>query len=735
MSDALPPGFEVQTDPGAPPAGASSLPAGFELQSDPGAPPSGHPAAADPALTVGRGAKLFGAGALHGLGGIEETGAGLIQGAAGLYKKYVDPSSLVAPLAGALAGSAKDEVQEGLSKLPTPQGTAESGIYNAGEGVGRVLPFAIAPETLPGALLSSETGEAARTGVGAMGGSPTAQNVADIAGSLATSLPAAVSAGVRGLARGTSGLATQQSIADFDSLGMPVSAGTVTGNRAILGLERTVAAMPGGAGRMERLYAQQAAGASGTVDGIINNLSGGTLATPTAGGEAVEQGVKNTIGTIRTNAKNAYAAVDQVVPHDTPIDVSGTSQLLKQLTTPAQGAEATTGSLIAPKIKALADNLQADTAATGAIPYQAARQLKTSIGDQIDWSPFPTDPANGALKRIYSQLGADIDQGASSLGPNAAQTVRAANAQYAAAMDQLDGLQRVVNKNGGPEAIFNAALAGSGPKGGATVINRVMGALDQDQKNIFAASVLRRMATPSPGSPTTEFNPAQFLTQWNQMNPEARQAIFGALQNGYRQSLDTLTRNLSKLKVANSVLMNPSGTGAKAGHMALWADILGSVPVMFAEPRAGLAMLGGAAATWTGSNLAARVLTNPNAVKWLAQATAAPTGRLLGSGAAIFQSRSQKAGADSSANAPSGKSTPPSEVRQGSTFPDGTPTGIQPATGRTTGGRVDHEALVSRLMGRWHAARKAAKRTTEPLLRFPDETIQRALEITGRSPV
>ena len=691
-------------------------------------------------LTLSRGAKLFGSGIAKGAGAMEETGARLVRGAAGLYQKYIDPYSVVAPLTGELAGAVENEVGKGIAKLPTPQGTAETGVYNAGEGVGRVLPFAVAPETLPGALLSSEVGEGARTAVGAAGGSSTAQNVADIAGGLATSVPTLASAAVRGLARGASGLATQQSINDFESMGMPVSAGTVTGNRALLGIERTVAAMPGGAGRMERLYADQGKGASGMVDGIIDNLTGGTLATPTAGGEAVEQGVKNTIGTVRSNAKSAYAAVDQIVPHDTPIDVSGTSQLLKQLTTPAQGAEATTGSLIAPKIKALADNLQTDTAATGRIPYAAARQLKTSIGDQIDWSPFPTDPANGALKRIYGQLGADIDQGASSLGPNAAQTVRAANAQYAANMDRLEGLQRIVGKNGGPEAVFNAALSGSGPKGGATVVSRVMDALDPQQKNIFAASVLRRMATPSPGSPTTEFSPSQFLTQWNKMNPEAREATFGGLPNGYKQSLDTLTRNLSRLKVGNSVLMNPSGTAAKLGHTAFLADMIGSVPVMFAQPHAGFAMAGFGTAAWAGANVAARVLTNPNAVRWLSQATAVPSGRLLGSAAAAFSAPRSASSSQqdqiSTFRPTQSQWRPPAASSQERALlpspkpsPDRTPSGERTATSRASGGKVDHEALVSRLMGRWHAARKAANETTKPLLNESDATIAKALSI------
>ena len=64
------------------------------------------------------------------------------------------------------------------------------------------------------------------------------------------------------------------------------------------------------------------------------------------------------------------------------------------------------------------------------------------------------------------------------------------------------------------------------------------------------------------------------------------------------------------------------------------------------------------------------------------------------------------------------------------------PQGAQPdnqnTTGRASGGKVDHDALVGRLMDRWHAARKVAKKTTEPLLSVPDPVVAKALEIAAR---
>jgi hypothetical protein len=48
---------------------------------------------------------------------------------------------------------------------------------------------------------------------------------------------------------------------------------------------------------------------------------------------------------------------------------------------------------------------------------------------------------------------------------------------------------------------------------------------------------------------------------------------------------------------------------------------------------------------------------------------------------------------------------------------------------RATGGKVDHEALVERLIQRWKAAKKATDKTSEKLLSVPDATITKALKI------
>jgi hypothetical protein len=52
-----------------------------------------------------------------------------------------------------------------------------------------------------------------------------------------------------------------------------------------------------------------------------------------------------------------------------------------------------------------------------------------------------------------------------------------------------------------------------------------------------------------------------------------------------------------------------------------------------------------------------------------------------------------------------------------------------PIITRAAGGKVDHEVLVERLMQRWKAAKKMSDAGTETLLKVPDASIIRALDI------
>jgi hypothetical protein len=58
---------------------------------------------------------------------------------------------------------------------------------------------------------------------------------------------------------------------------------------------------------------------------------------------------------------------------------------------------------------------------------------------------------------------------------------------------------------------------------------------------------------------------------------------------------------------------------------------------------------------------------------------------------------------------------------------------LTPPVARASGGRVDNiDALVNKLIKRWKAAKKETDAGTKPMLKLPDATVVKALEIAGR---
>jgi hypothetical protein len=590
--------------------------------------------------TVNRYAGLANRALLGGAAALPSELAGLVQGAGAEvadkfgYHQTAPPSSNGAPYSPQLSDfvhpdkwqQAAEYFADHTLGTPQPQTPTERVFSRAVQAV----PSAVLAPEAPVAGALSAAGSAGASQIAAENGAgPLGQTIAGLAGGFGPGLAAGgTAAALRGLARGGEAgrTAVQQAIDDFaQSGGITPTVGQATGSHALLGIERNVSRIPGGGGPFAALAARQAAGLQGTVDDITSNLAGGTPITPTTAGSAVQAGIESNVKQLKANAAAAYDHVDSLVPPETPVPVTNTLQALQRIVTPTPGAEASTAGLVPPKLKTMYDNLQTDLQQNGGnvVPYGALKALKSAVGEQTTFGPFPTDPANGAMKQVYGAIRQDLNTGAASVSPEAQQALTDANSMYAQNQQKLDVLDGVVSRNGGPETVFNVAL--SGTKQGASTVNQVLSALNQDQRNLFAAALLKRMATASPGMQTSAagdtFNVDQFLTNWSKISPDARQAIFGNLPDDYSQNLNTLARNIAALKASNRVLANPSGSAGGIAHSIWWMDLIGSVPMLFVSPHVAVGEAATALGTASAANIAARVLTSPKAVDWLARKT------------------------------------------------------------------------------------------------------------------
>lgn len=516
------------------------------------------------------------------------------------------------------------------------------GTLTAGRSIAPTLARAApAPNVVPtlgekaGAFLTAQPGLQVASTLGSSSAASLAkENGAGAGGQLAAALagglgPGALlqggSAALRGVVRGRSGEAMRNTISDFEALGTTPSVGQASGNVGLQGVESLLAGAPTSAGVMRRFATAQGAD-------IAKNLgerSRALAADPTRqnAGAAIERGVAAFKGDVTARRRALYDAVDQLVPSDTPVRLDRTNAELARLTAVDPGAPASAASMIPDDVTQLARNIASDLGEGGtALPYQTFKDLRSNLGNGLFDFTLTPDRATSQLRGVYRAMGDDIEAAVQAQGGKAPEALARANAYFKSTQEQLKQLERVVNKAGGPEKVYNAVMAGSGE--GGTTLKRVMEALPDDGKKSLTAAVLNRMGRPMPGQaglPAEQFSPGTFMTNWSKLSDEARRELFGHYGPGFAKDMDQIARVADNIKAGSQVFANPSGSTNRAAAYTYGAALVASLMDVTGTTTAQLLGAGLAA------NGGSRLLTNPRFVKWLARATTAPVGSVAGS--------------------------------------------------------------------------------------------------------
>lgn len=551
------------------------------------------------------GEALTGTGATLGIGGLlnlGRTGASM----AGSQAALINPAA-------ASAGSAAP------SLVANPGAAARAGDLLASQPGLQVL-STMGGAAAGGAARESDAGIAAQLAASVLGGlAPTAA----VAG-----VPMAARGVIRGGEENRANLAA--AVDDFTALGgASPTVGQGTGSRLRQAAETLLGAGPTSSGVIARAGAEQ----GDRIGQGLSDLARGMSRNPTAegAGRAIQSGVGTFSRNTRAQRRALYWQVDQQVPGDTPVDLSRTQRTLAAMTAPTPGAEATTGALINPELKRIADNLATDLDASGGagLPYEAVKGLRTRLGEEAFSFSLTPDKPTAQLRQLYGALTDDLTEVAKQAGPAAERAVMRANRYYRASQKRLELLEDVVGRNGGPERVFQAAMQGT--REGATVLRSVMRSLPEDAQKDVTAAVIKRMGMANPGAQGAvgaaggadeAFSAATFLTNWNRLSPEARAALFNRYGGDMSDDIDRIARVAERIKEGSGVLRNPSGTAAQSAAFG-YAGTLAAALMTGNTPMAGGLMVSGAFA-----NGFARAMTNPQFVKWLARTTDLPVGAL-----------------------------------------------------------------------------------------------------------
>lgn len=407
-----------------------------------------------------------------------------------------------------------------------------------------------------------------------------------------------------------------QAVDEAAQIGVDLPAAAASDLRTPKLFDRFLSKFPGSATTME----DTARKTIGQIDDAINSRMGGSKAvTQQEAGSMIQKGAERYVNRFQKVAGKLYDRLDDQIPQEQLINPAALKAAVNSEVKPFLN-NPEFRSLLPATVNTL-DDLLAPSKGTldlvnggyhqieKEIPYELLKRLRTNIGDKLSKSYLLADEQQGALKSLYGALTEDMRATAQAQGPAAIKAFERANSFYAKGAEQIEGALQKVTANKYPEQVYDAAL--SGTKQGGSKIQGIMKALTADEREVLRGTVVKRMGLATPGQQNAAgdlFSPSTFLANWNKASPEAKAAIFS---NGtYRQSLDKLARVAERLNEVNRYA-NTSNTGPFVTIGGLFMAALGGF-----TGGAGVALKMGAAIT--GAYGAAKLMTSPKFVNWLA---------------------------------------------------------------------------------------------------------------------
>jgi hypothetical protein len=342
---------------------------------------------------------------------------------------------------------------------------------------------------------------------------------------------------------------------------------------------------------------------------------------PFIAGKVVKEGIEGELGFIERFKKKSsllYSALDNFIPPVTPATTANTRVALEELTghgTLLETYPALRNILMEPAVMRLREALPGE-----AVPFEILQQMRSAIGRKLGEGSLISDIPRGQLKQLYGALTEDLRHAAANAGPSARFAFDRATKYYRAGMQRIDDILDPLVRKNIPENVYNALYLST--QRGPTQIRAVMRSLEPEQRRVVSRTVISRLGRATPGQQGAEgmeFSFNTFLTNWNRVDKNAKNALFeGPGLAGYRADLDALARASERIRESSQAFgqgVKPPvrfvGAGAIYGAMTLGGGL-------FLGP---LGALGGVATTALGANGLARLVTSEKFVRWLASGT------------------------------------------------------------------------------------------------------------------
>jgi hypothetical protein len=401
--------------------------------------------------------------------------------------------------------------------------------------------------------------------------------------------------------------------------GVPIRmVGDASGDATMQALQNTAERTIGGAGRVQAAANQTLQDFQTSLGRAMDDL--GTARTPQQAGQVAQDVAANWLTDWRSAARTAWNRVTNILPDNTPIDLTRTRAAINQLGQRMSDVPDVAAAMQGDQFSRLRDAINASPQQWRS---QSVSTLRSLVGELIDSSNLGGNIPQAELRQLYGALSDDI-RGAVAMRPGGLQAWQTANAITRGGHDVVD---RIINNliertpSGAnairPENAFQWITQNITQRGGGSRLADVQRLMESQQPGSFG-NIGSAVLEPASTAMANTRSPTSLLTllgnRTASLSPEARDVLFGA-GGPTRARLEALS-TLADRMTATARLGNPSGT-AGVGNNIAWLNAMGRLMgniggYALGDTTAGLGgAVGEALAPPVMGNIVGRFATNP----------------------------------------------------------------------------------------------------------------------------
>lgn len=562
-------------------------------------------------------------------------------------RDVIDVGPEIAETVGGIGAGTLAATAAGTAAAPTVFGSvpAATAAFVAGEGLGS----ATAREGYLNILKFFGEVEDNRTGLEKLGDFATTAAVNAAAGPIVSKIAQGVkfvASGPIRYAQRSMSVPAKEAYERMVSAGVSQpTAGQVTASPVMNLFEQALANAPTSTSTM-RTNAQQTLRELDEAAARLAEQYGGVRSTSEAA-EKVLGAAQRARATYDQQVNDMYKAVGDMIPEGTVSEGAATQRFVSKYIEDA--GTATGAPELNPALRQ-AEMLLRD-AGNGVLTYNRLKDFRTSLMRTVRKaeSQGALDGPEARVKELIGYVTQDLDNLVAKASAEAAMgATRAGSKDILGAYKAANAFVKENMKKGGDIAFIddvirrgeNEATAAlrfvlQGSKEGGERLERLRNKFDKDEYGALAGYMLGKMGLPTPSAAgiaelgeeaaksgaqaisEAGFSPGRFITNWNSLSKEAREALFkGTEYQDLAPALDDLVFTIDRVGKAANDMANPSGTARALAAM-------GMLGVFGAESAFGR-MIGSEGFEYgfgglIGPYASAKLLTNKDFVKWLAK--------------------------------------------------------------------------------------------------------------------